>query len=510
MTAGRADDQTLSSERAHIFDAIGIPASVWDADGRLADLNRAFAEKFGALGAEMLKPGVSRDAVFDRLNDSGLLVVALKRPAAGDPLADQTLVMTDGRIFRVESWPARNGATATLFLDITDSWRAQRSLERARDTAAEADQSKSRFLRAANHDLRQPLASLKLLIYACMSAETEDQRQEALHAMDLSVAIMEDLLGALLNVGQLDAGRIKPQINTFQVSTVLERLRVQFDQLARDKGVELRVIPTSSAVVSDRALLERILSNFVANAIRYTDMGKVLVGCRHDGNVLRIEVHDTGVGIAAEHQERIFQEFYRVGGQRSARHSLGLGLNIAHRLAEMLEHPIRLNSVLGKGSTFSLEVPVGNVWHSTLGETEISERIGGEFAGLTCLVLEDDPNLREALTTLLERWGMVTFTMTDFDSVSATLTEMPNPPDVIITDYHLRGGLTGMDVVHQINDILEMPCPAIVVTADVSPGLVDEIRSQGFPVLIKPVSPPGLRVVMHNILFEPELVEELS
>lgn len=499
-----------SARRASAFDAIGIPAAVWDADGRLADHNAAFGERFKGLGADQLTIGTSRDRLFDRLNSSGLLVVALDRPEAEDPLAGQTLVMTDGRVLSAETWPMPDGGAVTMFSDISESWRAQRSLERARDTAAAADQSKSRFLRAANHDLRQPLASLKLLIYACMSAETDEQRQEALHAMDVSVSIMEDLLGALLNVGQLDAGRIKPQVNTFQVSTVLERLRIQFSHLAREKGVELRVMPTGAAVVSDRALLERVLSNFVANAIRYTDVGRILVGCRHHGKTLRIEVHDTGVGIAPEHQERIFQEFYRVGGQQSAKHSLGLGLNIAHRLAEMLEHQVHLRSTLGKGSMFAIDVPIGNVWHSAVGEAEISERIGGEFSGLTCLVLEDDPNLREAQTTLLERWGMSTHTLTDFDNVAATLEGMEVPPDVIITDYHLRGGLTGVDVVHQINDILELPCPAIVVTADVTPGLVQEIRSEGFPVLIKPVSPPGLRVIMHNILFEPELVEELS
>lgn len=354
--------------------------------------------------------------------------MALERSEAEDPLAGQTLVMTDGRMLSAETWPMPDGGTVTMFSDISESWGAQRSLERARDTAAAADQSKSRFLRAANHDLRQPLASLKLLIYACMSADAEEQRQEALHAMDVSVSIMEDLLGALLNVGQLDTGRIKPQVNTFQVSTVLERLRIQFSHLAREKGVELRVIPTGAAVVSDRALLERILSNFVANAIRYTDVGRILVGCRHRGKTLRIEVHDTGVGIAPEHQDRIFQEFYRVGGQQAAKHSLGLGLNIAHRLAEMLEHQVHLRSTPGKGSMFAIDVPIGNVWHSAVGEAEISERIGGEFAGLTCLVLEDDPNLREAQTTLLERWGMSTHTLTDFDTVAATLEDMEVPP----------------------------------------------------------------------------------
>ena len=155
-------------------------------------------------------------------------------------------------------------------------------------------------------------------------------------------------------------------------------------------------------------------------------------------------------------------------------------------------------------------MPIGNVWHSSIGEPEINERIGGEFAGLVALILEDDNNLRNALTTLLERWGIEVQTFNSFENIPATLAKFDNAPDIIITDYRLRGDVQGTDVVNQVNDILEKPCPAVVVTADTSPDLIASIRSQGFPVLIKPVSPPSLRVIMHNLLFEPELVPEIS
>lgn len=420
------------------------------------------------------------------------------------------LLRSDGRMLAALDSPLPDGGTVSLLTDVTEARRTLQSLAQARDKAAAADQSKSRFLRAANHDLRQPLASLKILIYSCLVAENEEDRKQALHAMEVSVAIMEDLLGSLLNIGQLDAGKIEPAIATFQISSILTRLGVQYDHRARERGLNLRILPSKLAVVSDRVLLERILSNLVGNAIRYTDVGRVLVGCKRRGRQLRLLVADTGIGIAPEHHQAIFDEFYRVSDtQANARHSLGLGLNIARRLSDILGHPLGLTSLPGKGSCFYIDVPIGNVWHSGTSDPEISERIGGEFAGLCCLVLEDDIMLREALTAMLERWGLSVVTIDDFDNAEKAVLDLPQQPDIILTDYRLRGRIQGTDLVSKLNDILEKPCPALVMTADTAPEIVASIKAQGFPLLIKPVSPPSLRVVMHNLLFEPELMAEL-
>lgn len=484
---------------------IEIPVAVWSREGAFLWANPAFARRFGGM-----PPGTPRAEFFAALAASGQTVDARPAEADGASAAD-VLHFTDGTVFRLEDWPGDGGTTITAALDVTEASRTERALRRARDTATAADQSKSRFLRAANHDLRQPLAALKILIYSCIGAETEEERQQALHAMDVSVAIMEDLLGALLNIGQLDAGKVKPAIQTFQISSVLERLRVQFEHLAREKGLVLRIHPCRAAVVSDRVLLERIVGNFLGNAIRYTDLGRVVVGCKRCGGMLRVAVLDTGSGIAPEHHEAIFDEFFRVGGERAGRgHSLGLGLNIARRLADILGHPIRMRSAPGRGSMFAVEVPIGNVWHSTIGEPAIDERIGGEFAGLSCLLIEDEIHLREALTGLLERWGIRVLKLDDFADLAASVAALPQPPDIIITDYRLSGRLQGTDAVNAINELIDTPAPAVVVTADTSPELIRAIRAQGFPVLIKPVSPASLRVMMHNLLFEPELVPELS
>lgn len=506
-----ARDLATTDLAALAFRNIGHGVALWSAESTLLAYNAAFSARFDCFGGAV-PLGITQTEFFNRVDRAGLIVrQARGQNAKTDGLGATILSFSDGTICEVERWPAEDGTYVTFYLDVTVAKRSERALERARDLAASADQGKSRFLRAANHDLRQPLASLKILIYSCASSRNDEERSQALHAMDVSVSIMEDLLGALLNIGQLDAGKVTPQVQTFQIATLLDRLRVQYAHQASEKGIALRIMPSKVAVQSDRALLERIISNFVGNAIRYTDVGRVLVGCSRHGAFLRIGVYDTGRGIAEEHHQAIFDEFFRIAeDQLYAKHSLGLGLNIAKRLADVLGHPIIMQSTLGKGSGFAVEVPIGNVWHSSLGEPEINEKIGGEFAGLVALILEDDNNLRNALTTLLERWGIEVQTFNSFDNIPAALAEFDRVPDIIITDYRLRGDVQGTDVVNQVNDILEKPCPAVVVTADTSPDLIAAIRGQGFPVLIKPVSPPSLRVIMHNLLFEPEMVPEIS
>ncbi|MFB2552529.1 ATP-binding response regulator [Ensifer soli] len=505
------DDQRFAFET---LAAIGHGVALWSAEGRLRLANPAFRRRFDAFPGG-LEDGIAQPLFLDAVERSGLIVSSGQPPAdplgPGDLLSGRTLIFSDGAIFTIDGFATANGDLVTLCRDVTEATRNARALEKARETAQQADHMKSRFLRAANHDLRQPLASLKILIYTCITALTDEERAQALHAMDVSVQIMEDLLGALLNIGQLDAGRVTPTIQTFQLSSILDRLKLQFDHQAREKGLTLTILPSKAAIESDRALLERILANFLGNAIRYTDLGRVLVGCRRHGKTLRIGVYDTGCGIDPRFHEAIFDEFFRVGGeQRDRQHSLGLGLNIAKRLADVIGHPVRVDSAPGRGSTFSIDVPLGDILYSNVGEPEINERIGGEFAGLACLVLEDDVYLRSALTALLERWGIRVLTIDSFDDIAATVGALEATPDIIISDYRLRGGVEGPDVVGAINDLLEQPCPAIVVTADTNPALIQSIRDQGYPVMIKPVSPPGLRVIMHNILFEPELVPEIA
>lgn len=498
------------------LDVMGHGFAVWSNDEQLLFRNDACTRFFSNAGLQ-LSEGTPLEDFLESLARSGLLLLRTaeeiwigqeRRLFEIGGASDYTCI--DGRIFRNERWRLPGESIAMLMREITEERRNEASLEKARDDASQADRTKSRFLRAANHDLRQPLASLKILIYNCMMTDDEEHRSDLLHAMDISVAIMEDLLGALLNIGQLDAGQVKPRITTFQLSTLLERMDIEFGHQAREKGLDFRVVQSRYAVVSDRALLERIVSNLVANSIRYTERGSILVGCRRIRNKVRLEVRDSGIGISPEHCDAIFEEFFQVEHSRKRQGALGLGLSIAKRVADILGHPLDVRSKTDEGSTFSVDLPVGDILQSDIGEPEINEKIGGEFSGLSILVLEDDEILRNALTELLERWGITVEAFNVFDNLAAHLHERDFRPDLIITDYRLHGGLKGDEVVRDMLTELGLTAPAVVVTADTDPKVIQGIRDDGFPVLIKPVSPPRLRVMMHNILYEPELVRELN
>jgi CheY-like chemotaxis protein/anti-sigma regulatory factor (Ser/Thr protein kinase) len=338
-----------------------------------------------------------------------------------------------------------------------------------------------------------------------MREEVPETRAEMLHAMSVAALIMEDLLGALLQIGQLDAGRIQPRVTSFQLSQIFERLAIQFRHQAEEKALKLRFVTPRGTVATDRALLERILSNFVANAIRFTEVGTVLVGCRKEGRMLRIEVVDTGRGVREEDLERVFDEFYRAAEERRGQKSgLGLGLNIVKRLAELLEHPVRLRSRVGQGSIFSVTVPLGNVWHSEGGEADISETVAGEFVGTPVLLVEDDDILRRSMTQLLQRWGITVHAAAD-EAEALRLADEGVSVKLIVADFNLKSR-TGVEVVRGLRAVFGAETPAMIVTADAEPRVLEDIRAASLPVLIKPVSPPRLRVLMHNLLFEPGLV----
>ncbi|HEY0291486.1 MAG TPA: ATP-binding protein [Hansschlegelia sp.] len=480
--------------------------AVWGGDQRLVYASRAFLNAFPISGRSL--DDLTFSNFLEIVAASGELALSTTpeawRASEGAAFGVERRIdqaMVDGRSLEIVYRPTADGGMTVTVYDVTAMKRVEFALQRAAREAELTGESKSRFLRAANHDLRQPLATLRILIYNCMSEPDDEHRRDLLHAMDLSVSIMEDLLGALLQIGQLDAGQIAARVTTFQLSQLFERLQLQFGHQAAEKGLRLRFVSTREAVVSDKALLERILSNLVANAIRYTSVGGVVVGCRKRGGSLALEVWDSGRGVAPELLERIFDEFYQApDDRRMRRQGLGLGLNIVRRLADLLRHPVTVRSRPGRGSVFAVTMPVGDVWRSDLGEPEISEKIGGEFAGVPILLLEDDDVLRRAAAELLERWGVsVVAVSSAAEALSAVSTG--TCPRMIIADYSLRGSL-GTDVVRSVRELLGREIPAVIVTADLEPAITERIVALGFPLLIKPVSPPRLRVMMHHLLFE--------
>jgi signal transduction histidine kinase len=498
----------LDAAIRHGFDAVPHGVALWSKARRLIYAN------------ETLRRHIETPLVEGQPFDDFVRMVASSRELALDePEAwvaeqiadfgrdkDADYVTAAGQVLNLAQRETRDGGMSMTLSDVTSVKRNEQALREAKEAAEATDEAKSRFLRAANHDLRQPLASLKILIYNCMREPDEVQRAEMLHAMGVASSIMEDLLGALLQIGQLDAGRIQPRITSFQLSHLFERLDIQFRHQAEEKGLRLRFVAPRGTVATDRALLERILSNFVANAVRFTEVGGVLIGCRKEGRMLRIEVVDTGRGVSEAETERVFDEFYRAADvRRGQKTGLGLGLNIVKRLAELLEHPVRLRSRLGRGSIFSVSVPLGNIWHSDSGDSEISETVGGEFVGTPVLLVEDDDILRQTMTQLLQRWGIEVHAAVD-EAEALKLAETGLTVRLIVADYNLKSR-TGVDVVRGLRAVFGAETPAMIVTADAEPRVLEGVREAGLPVLIKPVSPPRLRVLMHNLLFEPSLVK---
>lgn len=492
----------------HMVERLDQGLACWDLDERLVFANRKFRELHRGVSS-ILRPGISARAFFSIVARSGEVAIeGLAALWARSALHDfrhehvREQQLADGRW--LEATPVRFAEGSILRIDdVTRQKASEQALRQAKEVAETANLKKSRFLRAANHDLRQPLATLKILIYSSFGVENEDKRHELLHSMDVTVGIMDEILGSLLQIGQLDAGRIATRVVHFQIGQVLDRLKIEFAPQAEAKGLRFKIVPSRSTVQTDRALLERILSNFIANAIRFTETGEILIGARRRGSTLEIQVWDSGCGIPDDQLALIFEEFHQVADQRTQQRGLGLGLNIAYRLAELLDHQIDVRSQLGSGSMFSVSVPVGSVWQSDLGEPEISERIGGEFLGAEVLVIEDNELLRNTVCLLLDRWGVKVTEASDGDKALALFDDPDSPrPDLALVDYRLPNGRAGTEVLADLRALLGYDLPGIVATADNDPALVGRIRSEGLPVLIKPINPARLRSAMHHLLYE--------
>ncbi|MGE5336745.1 MAG: ATP-binding protein [Gemmatimonadota bacterium] len=371
-----------------------------------------------------------------------------------------------------------------------------RIAERTRQLAA-ANQYKSRFLAAASHDLRQPLHALALFAGQLRQAAADAPACAALaQRIDASVIALQELLDALLDLSKAEAGAIVPERTAFALQPLLQRLSAHFTATAEAKGLALRVVPTSLWVDSDPRLLERILLNFVANAVRYTDEGRIAIGCRRRGTHAEIIVADTGIGIAEEHLSRIFDEFHQVRDRADGRGGLGLGLSIVQRLAQLLNHPLSVWSSPGRGSVFGVRVPIAPA-HATQPDAVA----GGdrELAGRCALVIDDDADAREATMEALSRWGCSVTGTGDRDS--ALQASAAAPPDIILCDLHL-GTESGLDVLDALRERCASAPACVVVTADRAAEAASAVRARGYVMLHKPAAAAKLRALLEQLLAE--------
>lgn len=369
--------------------------------------------------------------------------------------------------------------------------------ERTRELQA-ANLSKSRFLAVASHDLRQPLHALNLLVAQLRSEPDRNERDRLAALVGTTVANINELFNALLDISKLEAGALSPSISAFRAGSVLARIEAHFGPAARDKGLHFAVVPSSQWVSSDPILLERILINLVSNAVRYTSQGGIVVGCRAHCGRLRIDVCDTGVGIPAEQQGSIFTEFYRGSSSSMAGEGLGLGLAIVERLCALLGHPIELVSAPGKGSRFSITLPLAQPAADDIEPARAAAPGRDPLAHRLCVVIDDDELILEATSRLFRSWGCDVVAVA---SPQAALLELDGRrPDLIVSDYRLRHGGNGLDAIGAIRAAAGLEVPAFIVSGDLAAELDATVRGHDMQLLHKPLSPMALRAMATRLV----------
>ncbi|WWL47635.1 hybrid sensor histidine kinase/response regulator NahK/ErcS' [Stutzerimonas chloritidismutans] len=387
-----------------------------------------------------------------------------------------------------------------LLREIDERSHVEARLREAKREAEVANLSKTKFLAAVSHDLLQPLNAARLFTSALLE-QPGAPNGGLIRNISNSLEDVENLLGTLVDISKLDAGVIKPDIAPFAVSELLENLAMEFRQIAGAEQLQLDFIPCSALVRSDIQLLARILRNLLTNAIRYTPKGRVLLGCRRHRQSLSIEVWDTGVGIASDKLEEIFQEFKRGEGVRPNQdRGLGLGLAIVEKIARMLGHRIRVSSHPGRGSCFAIDVPLAKRAPKARPEPSTTELVLQRLQGARVWVLDNDTAICAGMRTLLEGWGCKVITALSEEDLARQVDNFHAEADLMIADYHLDNGHTGIDVVATVNARRASPLPALMITANYSNELKQQVRELGHMLMHKPVRPMKLKTAMCHML----------
>jgi len=409
----------------------------------------------------------------------------------------------NGQVYEVRQSKIEQGGRVITYTNISDLIKREQALEKARKDAEQANAAKTRFLAAASHDLRQPIHALGLFFAALSDRVYTPETALVISQIDDSIAAISSMLNALLDVSKLDAGVVKPNIESFELTELFSRLQVEFQPIAIEKHNELHIRPTSTTVNTDPSMLDRILRNLIGNAIRYTKNGRILVAARPRGQNIEIRVMDTGSGIPEHQLEEIFVEFHQLQNPaRDRRQGLGLGLSIVKRLAKLLHHPIKVSSRLGVGSCFSITLPSVQVTAETKTDQSNVITVNPSYSLESCqlLVLDDDPNILEGMNTLLTRWGCQVISASTPDEANEKLARNTQRLDVLIIDYRLADNVSGITAAKDLQNQLGYAVSVLIITGDTAPERLREADTSGFPLLHKPVQPAKLRSAIQHLV----------
>jgi len=409
---------------------------------------------------------------------------------------DQLEVRVQERTFQLQS------LNDTLQIEVEERRQAETNLLKAKSEAEFANSSKTKFLAAVSHDLLQPLNAAQLFTSSLMDSPLEGKTQKLLHSVSNSLDDLENLICTLVDISKLDAGVVKADKSSFKLSELLDNLVSEYQHISGQFQVKLHHVRSEVIVHSDSVLLVRILRNFISNAFRYTDNGKVLLGCRRQGDYVSIEVWDNGTGIAKDQITEIFKEFKRLSSSHTAfRNGLGLGLAIVDKISKVLEHPIMVNSTLGKGSVFSVKVPLGKITHSAQPSDQYNYNLDTSMLTNSKIwLIDNDASVCAGMSELLERWGCVVLTAKCLNHLKQQVDIINDHADILIVDYHLDDDINGLTVANEINQCRNKSLPVMMITANYSKELKNKVNDSDILLLNKPVKPMKLKTSMLYLL----------
>ena len=517
------DGVVLAAERAALGQAQSLEhlpqgVSIVDAELRLVAWNRRYVEIF-RYPAEMMRAGRPIEDLLRYNGARGLLgdsdvETAIQRRLEHLRAGRAYLYereWADGTVLEIRGNPLPGGGFVTSFADITSYKNTARELrtlagvlerrveqrtqdlEVAKGEAERANRSKTRFVAAAVHDLLQPLNAARMFVSALQGRLPDAATRQLADNVESALAAQDAILSSLLDIARLESGTIETEVRDLRLQPLFDALSREFGVMATARGLELRCVPTRAVVRSDAALLRRILQNFLANALRYTPRGRVLLGCRRAGAELRIEVWDTGPGIPEHRQQEIFEEFRRLDtAQDPAEQGAGLGLAIVDRIARRLDHRIGLRSWPGRGSVFSVSLPLGDPAALAAPEPASPPVDTDTLAGRRLCCIDDDPRVREGTRALLERWGCRVTLAAGLDEA---LAQRGEPPELLLLDYRL-GERRGPDLLPALFAHWGATPPVILVSAERDPALQAQAAASGWGFLAKPVRPAALRALI--------------
>jgi two-component system CheB/CheR fusion protein len=484
-------ERTASDDLHNILNSTDVATLFLDKDLRIRFFTPTTKSFFNVIPSDIGRPLSDLQALAD---DANLLadarVVLRDKQPIGREIGGPQDTWFQRRIFAYRTHEDRVEGVVITFTETTEKRRAAVALEAARRAAEQSNRGKSRFLAVASHDLRQPLQSLRLIHSMLRDHVDREKARELIDQFGLLLDTMTSMLNSLLDINQIESGVLDVSTSAFGADAMLDQLRSEFQPLCEAQSVRLRIVPSTAILSSDPRLLEVMLRNLLANAVKYTEPGgRILMGCRQVGDRVRIEVWDSGIGIAADQLRAIFDEFHQVNNPaRASERGFGLGLTIVRELGQLLGHDVKVRSWPSHGSVFSVTVPRGSPLQIIAPDPEQSSPgVPATKHGCTIALIEDDPGVRWSLEFLLGAAGHAVVSAHDGPAMLAMIGQDAGQVDLVLTDYNLPGGMNGVEVLAALRARLGEHLPGIVLTGDISQDTLTWIEMADCVLLNKPV-----------------------